>query len=510
MGIGTSLGGYFETPIDHEAGNDTGVVAPKSTGDDNALPPDADTQKNPKDQPEAPIEANDRPRVIIRTPRQAPTEAADALVSNSHATVYPEPYGLNPPDREAHPPLENTSDYGGIPPEGIQVNPLVHISRDDIDTGINVAMGAGSGTMEDAGKYKNYIDMFLKEPENMTKGELKPFVHNPEFEQVPFENTFTDQFGHKVDLNKLSNKQNQDFGRLIHDYNSNHITHGEYLDEMNEYVKFTQGKIKNVPISVKGKIKEFDADNPPLTHGQKILHDLLDDYPDILESHKQTPKEKFIDALEKTHGKLVSTLANIRDTYLNTVKQNELEPHVPPIPEAAAQGYTQPAYRGIHIYEPNALNPVHDFDAEKMYSTASPMLADMYANYLSKHPGYKVPEGTFNEGSQVMPLYINTKDYYYYDAKGEHWTKANGEAMKEARKSGKKGVIVDNVRDEPGSTVSLPPKKIFITFKSGASTVKSRFAKNFDPSSPNILHGIGSVGAAGAAAGILTSEGDHE
>lgn len=42
MGIGTSLGAYFETDLDHHSGNETvpEVMKPKDTGDDNVIPPD--------------------------------------------------------------------------------------------------------------------------------------------------------------------------------------------------------------------------------------------------------------------------------------------------------------------------------------------------------------------------------------------------------------------------------------------------------------------------------------
>jgi len=136
-----------------------------------------------------------------------------------------------------------------------------------------------------------------------------------------------------------------------------------------------------------------------------------------------------------------------------------------------------------------------------MYSSDSPLLADMYSSYLSSHPGFNVPPGTFSEGASVMPLYINTKNYHYHDAKGGSWETNNARAIGDAVDKGKPGVIVDNVWDEPNSTKALgSPKKIFITFPEGASTVKSRFAKKFDEKSENIMHGIGIGGPAGYVA----------
>lgn len=175
--------------------------------------------------------------------------------------------------------------------------------------------------------------------------------------------------------------------------------------------------------------------------------------------------------------------------------------------------YTQPAYRGMTVYEGNTPNPVYNFQQStaQMYSTANPMLADMYAGYLTQHPGIKIPEGTFPQGAQVQPLLINTKDYHYFDARGAKWQEANKKAMEEARKLKKKGVVVDNVWDEPESTTALGrPNKIYITFPEGAGTVKSRFAEKFDESSPNIMHGIGAIGLGTGATGFISFGGEEQ
>lgn len=42
MGIGTSLGAYYESDFDHQAGVEVPIVKPKDTGDDNVLPPDTE------------------------------------------------------------------------------------------------------------------------------------------------------------------------------------------------------------------------------------------------------------------------------------------------------------------------------------------------------------------------------------------------------------------------------------------------------------------------------------
>ena len=165
------------------------------------------------------------------------------------------------------------------------------------------------------------------------------------------------------------------------------------------------------------------------------------------------------------------------------------------------RGYTEPAYRGVKIYPGKELGPVQNFEhSGELYSTADPMLADMYSDYLTHHPGQHVPEGAFNEGATVMPLWIDTSKYHYVDAGGKKWTYVNLKAIDEAKREGKPGVIIDNVWDEPNSTMNLAgPKKIFITLPTGAHTVKSKFATKFDPQSPNMMHGVAAIGMGGPA-----------
>ncbi len=175
-------------------------------------------------------------------------------------------------------------------------------------------------------------------------------------------------------------------------------------------------------------------------------------------------------------------------------------------PRAVEQGYTTPAFRGLKIREGDVA-PVHNFDkAEHQYATANPMLADMYADYLSKHPGWQVPSEAFDKGASVAPLLLDTSKYHYYDAAGAHWSTSAGNqrGIAQAREKGAPGVIVDNVWDEPNSTHALgTPSKIFITFPSGASTVKSRFAERFDPTSPDMLKNFAGLAAGGTGLAAL-------
>lgn len=170
-----------------------------------------------------------------------------------------------------------------------------------------------------------------------------------------------------------------------------------------------------------------------------------------------------------------------------------------------AGGYTMPSYRGMRVYGQNDINPV--YKGPELYHTADPMLADMYSSSLSAHPGHEVPQGTFGSGSNVSPLLVDTRNYYHADAKGAIWSSFNRGAIEKAKAEGKHGVVIDNVWDEPGSTKALDgPKRIFITFPEGASSVKSRFAARFDPTSSNMLHGIGAAIGGGSAGYLLPGQ----
>lgn len=259
------------------------------------------------------------------------------------------------------------------------------------------------------------------------------------------------------------------------------------MDEIENILNFwdresSVAKGKKIPITEKGSLEPTWMPEPPA------------------DVEKLSPKEAFKRGAEEIAQKLNLAFANIRSKFMTAIKEPKMEMSDFVIPEKAKEkGYTTPAFRGLRVYEGNTLNPVQKFnyDETRLYSSASPMLADMYSSYLNTHPGYLPVEGAFQEGAQVMPLLINTKDYLYYNAKGGHWASENPKAMEKALKEGKKGVIVDNVWDEPNSTHTLTPKKIFITFPSGASTVKSRFAEKFDETSKNMLHTIGIGGPAG-------------
>lgn len=348
------------------------------------------------------------------------------------------------------------------------------ITPEDINTGINVGLSAGPGTL--AGK-------FPKLPPGEPGFGFTKSGHA--YEQMP--NGTFDVYD-KATGKTLWNADTAEEAKNFNPYKQIPIKDAD--------------KPESIPVDQKDKFQAYiDMFTQHAANEAKNIQQA---------EPKLSPKEAFLQSVEDIHGKLMTTLSNIKNKYIQAAKEAPVT--ASPTEIAMSKGYTEPAFRGVNLYSGHEPNPVYDFykhGESELYSTASPMLADMYAGGLSSHPGMEVPPGTFGPGSQVMPLYINPKDYHYYNAEGAHWTSANGKAIKEAKTLGKKGVIVDKVYDEPGSTHSLPPKKIYITFPEGAGTVKSWFAKHFDESSPNILHNIPAIGIAGAAGAVSMAPSDE-
>jgi hypothetical protein len=229
------------------------------------------------------------------------------------------------------------------------------------------------------------------------------------------------------------------------------------------------------------------------------------DYPDLATKPTAPKPFNFADTATKT--------AQTQQLKLPpTVKPPDMQGDVLPEPQRQAArlkgNYVTEAFRGVRVEPGKDFQGV--FKGSEMYSSVSTKLADMYSSYLSAHPGEAPKPYAYHEGASVVPLWIDTSDYLHVDAKGAHWSSFNPGAIAEAKAQGKKGVVIDNVWDEPNSTHSLEgPQKVFVTFKNGASTVKSKSAARFDPSSPNIARGlIPAVGISGVAGAVAMAPGE--
>lgn len=173
-----------------------------------------------------------------------------------------------------------------------------------------------------------------------------------------------------------------------------------------------------------------------------------------------------------------------------------------------ARGYTTPAFKGGITYFDKPMEP--DFlkyskDAQdtgrNFYSTSDPQLANMYAGRHTDNG-----EEFYSTGGSVAPLYLNTSKYHVVDAGGANAPRFLDDAKEAAQAAGAPGVTIKNVWDEPSFSKTLPnPQDVHITFPAGLGTVKSRFAKEFNPKSTNMLKGGIGVAGAGTVADMVNA-----
>lgn len=141
------------------------------------------------------------------------------------------------------------------------------------------------------------------------------------------------------------------------------------------------------------------------------------------------------------------------------------------------QGFTTEAFRGGE-YTKNT----------RVYLTASQKLAKLY-------------------NKKVNQYWLNTNDYYVFNAKGKSWADVQQKAQSEAVKAGKKGIIVHNVGDEPDlSSQQLGPQTTYMVLD--LSTVRAPGAA-FDPTKSNmrdLLASGAAIGVGGASAAALSGD----
>lgn len=493
---------------------------------------------------------------IFKTPEEA-TSYAEQLHKDQQAMITgqpirPEPYGLNPPEGSGRildatgKFIRNVSDKIGSLPQRAIENSQFSLDTGNYDPRVPVeaamtgmiagspgvvgrqALGAGPA------KYDAYIDMFMKQP----KMDKVPAKVKDDFEDTlnkikeALEGIQAKNPGHHMsgeEAAKFYHKTYKNYGTQAavdfdkeyellstssqwHDYNMS-VNNASKHPDSPFFGGYKQGKVPINESGFKPGTPEFDKhygykEEPynPDNWEQELTDLLKQGTPKGWNSLEDMAMEPYVapplTAKEKLENQVKEIQNMLFNNSINEKAKAYLEAHKGNIPkEAIEKGYTEPAYRGLTIHggPGSEVNPTYNFGSH-LYSSNSPLLADMYAGYLSQHPGWQVNPGTFSEGATVAPLLINTKNYHIYDAKGAHWQDANVVAIKQARKEGKDGVIVKNVWDEPNSTKALPSAAtVYITFERGASTVKSRFAERFDKSSPNMMHMIPVIGVGGAA-----------
>jgi hypothetical protein len=152
-------------------------------------------------------------------------------------------------------------------------------------------------------------------------------------------------------------------------------------------------------------------------------------------------------------------------------------------------GYTVETYRGSskstgprQVREGEARPLPHQLGETEYYSTSDPKLAGRYA-MQNFHPGIDDPGNP-----AIQKLLLNTSNYHVIDAEGAIWNDIQHKGLSAALKADKDGLIIHNVRDEPGSVSSssgATTSSVYITFPDRMSTVRSAFAK-FEPSKTKI------------------------
>src|SRR3984957_9330012 len=185
-----------------------------------------------------------------------------------------------------------------------------------------------------------------------------------------------------------------------------------------------------------------------------------------------------------------------------------------PLERAKQLGYTTEVYRGMK--SPHEGRGAESQGYSEFYTAAHPDVAGLYAGVPEKYTkSGRIPDHTLPEGANVMPLRLNTSNYHEVDAQHSTWTDDGGllmlEALRQAKKHDKDGVIVRNIYDEPaGDTTKLGHSTdVYIPLK--GSTVRSKFA-DFDPSRihlNNLLAGLGGVAVASGVAHTVIHGADN-
>lgn len=195
---------------------------------------------------------------------------------------------------------------------------------------------------------------------------------------------------------------------------------------------------------------------------------------------------------------------------------------VPTVEELAARRASSPfqtlAYRGLKspLERPELASKGYN----ETYLAAHPEVADLYAGVppeLAARRDLKPqPWQNPREGSNVLPVLLDTSNYHTVDAGGMRWEGMdypNGstvmqKAIEHAKKNGHSGVIVKNIHDEPaGDTAHLPPTDVYIPLDNRGRLPWA----DFDPAKwhlKDLLAGFGGIAVPAGVAGKVLQRPD--
>jgi hypothetical protein len=168
-------------------------------------------------------------------------------------------------------------------------------------------------------------------------------------------------------------------------------------------------------------------------------------------------------------------------------------------PEAKqASPFQQMAFRGVRKAPREFPTPGSDLEA--YYSTSDPALAMRYAIGEGTRPEHFWQGSDPMQQARVQHLLLDTRNYLHVDAEGKDWTEVHRYAANEAARRGKHGVVINRTHDEPSASPRHPPVTVYLTFRPGMHTIRTRGAE-FDPAKFGKLglkHGIAGPGIVAA------------
>jgi hypothetical protein len=155
-----------------------------------------------------------------------------------------------------------------------------------------------------------------------------------------------------------------------------------------------------------------------------------------------------------------------------------------------ARGYAEYAAKDAQVK--NMLKDAEYAQNRKDWDVADELIqqAEMLEKEIYKQP---------LRGQNVMPVYLNIKNPFVYDAQGKPYTDIEDtltDLIENAKAKGHDGVIFKNLDDDPGRSDMVADH--YVVFE--PTQIKSAIGNigTFNPKDPSILKGVG-VGGTGAA-----------
>lgn len=234
-----------------------------------------------------------------------------------------------------------------------------------------------------------------------------------------------------------------------------------------------------------------------------------------MKAQPMTPQEEGDwQAISKAFG----DIAKAKKPSATTPPPAEIRENAPTAEELKARREASPfqtlAYRGLKgpLDKPELTSKGYS----ETYLASHPGVADLYAGVppeLAARRDLKPqPWQQPREGSNVLPILLDTSNYHTVDAGGHLWASQGSRVMQDAiehaKKNGHSGVIVKNIHDEPsGDTAYLPPTDVYIPLDNRGRLPWA----DFDPTKwhmKDLLAGFGGIAVPAGVAGKVLQRPD--